>query len=171
LAELDNNDDYGRDQPDQQQFFVGGNDWAFIQGVNEEYVDEIIDIPIIYYKILPQETVTNLYGESPEGEVYRPPFQIKVLITPEDQQTDRQNTGGPTKKQSMQFGIQREVLKKFDIYPEEGDVIQWSNLYFEVKEVVDNTLVGDKFNLRHAVTVRTEQTRISKINVIDPDEG
>jgi hypothetical protein len=102
--------------------------------------------------------------------VYRPPFQIKVLITPEDQQTDRQNTGGPTKKQSMQFGIQREVLKKFDIYPEEGDVIQWSNLYFEVKEVVDNTLVGDKFNLRHAVTVRTEQTRISKINVIDPDE-
>lgn len=169
MADLNDKDDYGKSRPEQQQFFIGERDYAFIQGFNEEYIEDIVNIGVTYYKVAPGETATNLYGEGTEGKVYYPPFQIKVLLDPQDQQTDRQDTAGPTKKQNMEFSIQREMLKKYDIYPEEGDLIQWSNLFYEIKSITDNKILGTNYHLRHGVTVQAVQTRLSQINIVDPD--
>ena len=155
---------------DGTSFFIGPNDWAFIQGVNREFIDEVVNTSVVLYQVVPEETYADIYGDAPDGKVYTVPLSIEVLITPQDQQTARQ-TGGPEKKQTLQFAVQREVLKEFDIYPKEGDIVQWSNnLYYEIKTTVDNNLLSSKPHYRHGVTVTAESTRISKINIIDPNQ-
>jgi len=155
---------------DGSSFFVGPNDWAFIQGVNRELIDEVIDTSIILYQVLPQQTYTDLYGDAPDGKVYKTPLSIEVLIKPQEQQTQRQNAGGPEKTQTLEFSVQREVLKELDVYPQAGDIVQWSNLYYEIKNTTDNKLLAGKSYYRHGVTATAESTRISKINIVNPDQ-
>jgi hypothetical protein len=165
----DANDDYKDVQPDQNAKFFGNRDFAFMQRVNKEFINEVVNTPVTYYRVCPDDTATNIYGEAPQGKVYFTPIQIQALLVPQDQQTEQMQAGFDV-KQDLEIGFQREELKKHDIYPEEGDLVQWSNLYFEVAGTVDNGLLATRFYFRHGVVLSLNQTRISNIQIVNPDQ-
>lgn len=159
--------DYGEaPEEEEQPFFLGNRDFAFMQGVNKEFINQIVNTTVLYYKPIPADTQTDIYGESPQGKKYFKPLKLKGLIIPEDQQTQDEDFGFEV-QQDLQVGFQREELKKHQFYPEEGDVIEWSNYYFEVGTTVDNTLLATRFFFRHGVVVNVHSTRISKEQIVD----
>jgi len=158
--------DYSNFRPDEEATFLGNNDFAFMQGLNKEFINRIVDTTVLYYKPAPSHTDSDIYGESPEGKFYYKPMELKGLIIPEDQETQDEDFGFEV-QQDLQIGFQREELKKHQFYPEEGDIIEWSNYYFEVGSTVDNTLLASRFFMRHGAVVNVHSTRLSKEQIVD----
>lgn len=161
-------DSYRDVKPGREAKFFGNRDFAFMQRVNRELIEEVVDTPVMYYRVCAGDTATNIYGEAPGGKTYFDPIQVSGLIVPQDQQTDQTEAGFEV-TQDLEIGFQRERLKKHDIYPEEGDLVEWSNLYFEVAGTVDNSLLASRFYLRHGVVLTLNQTRVSNIQTVSPD--
>jgi hypothetical protein len=161
--------DYGETpEGEREAAFFGNRDFAFMQGVTKEFINDIVRTTIAYFKPLPGDTETDIYGESPNGKQYYRPMEMNALLVPDDQQTTAEDFGFDT-DQSIQIGFQREELKKNQFYPEEGDVFEWSNYYFEVGSTVDNTLLATRFYFRHGVVVNAHRTRLSREQVADQD--
>lgn len=162
--------DYTDAARDQEATFLGNRDFAFMQGLNKEFINRIVDVAVGYYKPVPEDIDTDIYGESPEGKVYYQPMKLHALLIPEDQETKDEDFGFEV-QQDLQIGFQREELKKHDFMPSEGDVVEWSNYYFEVGSTVDNTLLATRFFFRHGVVVNAHSTRLSKEQITDRHYG
>lgn len=162
---IDDGTDYGQQE---QHFFIGANDWANMQHLNREFIEDIQRDEILFYAINEDHTETNVYGETKDGDqryVY-PPISMKVMLDIDDQESTKQMASGSSNMQSMTVYFQREMLRRLDLYPEPGDIFQWSNLYFEIKSYADNDLIGTKTQLRHSMSVKAVQTRLSNINIV-----
>lgn len=152
-----------------QGFFIGNRDFDLFQHFNQEFVEEIVEVPIGYYRTASSQTVTNVYGESPEGEkYYEIPIKLYALIEPDDQETD---TGDFTfdVDRNVTFGFQRERLKEKELYPQRGDLIEFDHDYYEVSDIIDNKLLGSQWFYRHSIVVNTHVARPTNITLIDPD--
>lgn len=152
-----------------QGFFIGNRDFEFFQQVNQEFVEDIVEVPVGYYRVAPDETEVNIYGESDKGrKLYERPIKLYTLIEPQDQQTDT-NIGPFDVDRDVVFGFQRERLKDVNLYPQRGDLIEFDNDYYEIENVVDNELLGSQWFYRHSIVVSTHVARTSNITLIDPE--
>jgi hypothetical protein len=153
-----------------QGFFFGDQDFKYFQYLNQEFVEDIVSVDVVVYKINPDKTDTNLYGEAEEGrKVYDRSVALNALIQPQDQQTDNADFTFDVDR-PVTFGFQREVLKKCNLYPQRGDVIEFDDAFHEITEVVDNELLGSKYFYRHSIVCQTSVARDSNINLIDRNE-
>lgn len=157
--------------PDGKQgFFVGDRDFEFFQQVNRELVEDIVNVNVVIYKIAPEQTKSNMYGEAEEGaKVYFPGVGLKALIQPEDQQTEENDFTFDVKR-DLTLGFQRERLKDKDLYPQRGDIVEFDNQYYEIKEVVDNTLLASKWFYRHSVVCRCHVARDTNLTLTRPNQ-
>lgn len=150
-------------------FFIGDNDFQFFQNITQEYIEDIVEVPVGYYRTCPEETEVNVYGESKEGrKLFEKPLELKCLIQPDDQETD----GGDftfNVNRNVTFGFQRERLKEFDVYPERGDFIEFDNDYYEVESVVDNDLLGSQWHYRHSIVLEAHLARNTSVTIVDPE--
>ena len=150
-------------------FYIGDRDFEMFQQFNQEFIEDIVEVPIGYYRVCPEETESNIYGESKEGrKLFEEPIRLYCIINPEDQETDE---GGFTFDidRDVTFGFQRERLKDFDMYPQRGDLIEFDNTYHEVRDIVDNQLLGSQWFYRQSIVVNTHVARPSNITLVDPE--
>jgi len=150
-------------------FYIGDNDFEFFQSVNQEFIEEIVEVPVGYFRVCPSKTEVNIYGESKEGrKLYEKPVKLYAIINPEDQQTDQGEFTFDVDR-DVTFGFQRERLKDFDLYPQRGDLIEFDNDYYEIDDVVDNQLLGSQWFYRHSVVANTHVARPTSISLVDPE--
>ena len=123
--------------------FGSARDVSLIRRLNKELINEIIDTEVYYYKPVLDESLVNVYGESPDKVFYNP-VKIPCLI-------DRQDTEqvsddfGQSYQHTATFNFLRDTLKDDkDVKPDAGDIIQWDNEYYMVDNVNENRLFVGK---------------------------
>ena len=139
---------------------------VLVERVNRELIDSIMDTYVTIYRISPDQTEVNLYGESAlaTGKVFENGVNMPAIITHEDL-TFETSEFGPKSDQAVIFAFQRNFLLEVDFRPEIGDIVEWNYAYFEINTINENQLVGGNTELNHDVIATAHLTRLSKLNI------
>ena len=124
--------------------FGSKRDFDLLVNINRELLHDLVEQEILYHKLSLEDTEFNLYGESLDKS-YWTAVKLNCLITRGDQVIDIQEFG-PDLGREASFAIIRQDLADASILPEVGDVIQWSNDFYEVDTVRENRLFLGKDN-------------------------
>ena len=105
-------------------------DAKFLASINAELLNAIIDTEIEFYKLVVEESNSNIYGES-TSKTYFDSILIPVLITKETKNANMDEYGHSYSR-TAQFGISRDILEKAGFYPEVGDIVKWDSEFYEL---------------------------------------
>jgi hypothetical protein len=132
---------------------------------------DIVENLIQVFKISPNETKTNIYGETSQetGKWFLPAIQISALIERSDMATDYDDFG-PNRNQTHVFKMREKVLKELNFYPEVGDMIAWNDRYYEVDNVVQEQLLGGQAEKSHSIICNGHYTKITSLNIMQRND-
>jgi len=143
-------------------------DISFFNSIARELVDDVVDTPLIIFKLSMNETKTNLYGES-LNKWYLPGVKVTGLIARDNTITGYEEFG-PDSSQTVEYKLHRKTLKEKEIYPEIGDVIFHNESYFEISNIRDDQYIGGQTgkvnpNERFSIVCETFLVRRSSLNI------
>ena len=156
--------------------FGGSRDISLFRTMNRELINDIIQTEIDYYKIILDQTVTNVYGES-NKKYYYEPLRLSCLIEKSEQDWSSDDFG-PDIKQTFQYKFLKADLNDINLFPEVGDLILFNNDFWEVDTFVENQFfVGKKpefaisedtqdFGVSLSIILGTHLSRIEKLNLV-----
>lgn len=160
--------------------FGGNRDSGFLRGINMELLHSIISTEVLIFKISQEDTQVNIYGEAHDRR-YMPGVRTFAKITAEDKVAISDDSNIDFNK-NIVFSFIKADLKNQNIYLQEGDIIQYDDMYFEVDNVNDgkywfgrnpNTDIGmarDNRQLHgydYTIICETHQTKKSVLNIQD----
>jgi hypothetical protein len=148
--------------------YFSQRDINFVNQINAELLRDIIETLVVLFKIAPNETNTNIYGEAvaSEGKSFYPGVELSSLIDRGDINTDDEGFG-PDRDQTVVFKFRELSLKDASFYPEVGDLILFNDRYHEIDNVVQEQFLGGQSNKSHSIICNTHYTKLSKINLIN----
>ena len=143
--------------------FALGRDIRFFEGISRELVDAVVTTAVILYKLIIEDSKTNLYGES-LSKTYYQGVECNAMIQREDTQSNYEGFGSD-QGQTVEFRFNRFTLEDKNMYPEIGDIIFHNNGYFEVDNVREDQLIGGRTgDIEHfSIICSTFMTRRSNI--------
>ena len=117
-------------------------DVQLFNSVNQELIHDIIEQLVGYYKVVLNETPSNLYGEQ-QNKTYMGPVLLPCLLV-RGGTTSETDQMGPDTFRELEVRLWRDDCISANVVPEIGDIVLWNNLYFEVDNVNENQLVVGK---------------------------
>lgn len=144
-------------------------DIKLFEHINRELIVDIIQTPLIYYKLDVSSLNINVYGET-EGVVsYYPPIELHGLIERSERSSELSEVG-LSYTRTATFSFVRQSLKDVGVYPEEGDIIYWDDTFFSIDNITENQYLGGKNNetnfrpsdvngKNYSIVVETHQVR------------
>ncbi len=143
--------------------FVTERDFQFFQHINKELLFNVVDVPIVIYKIIPDLAKVNIYGETNGKPRYR---GISVQALVRYPKTESQSEGfGFDANQQVEFHLQRKLLEDVNVYPETGDIIGYNNNFYEINNTNEVQLVAGKPEYNHSIICFAHLTRKSAIDI------
>lgn len=137
-------------------------DIRFFRDISRELVDSVIRTTVVLYKLIIDESGTNLYGESLRKTYYQG-VETTALIEREDTTVTYEGFGSD-QGQNVEFRFNRFTLEENGFYPEIGDIIYHNDAYFEIDNVREDQLVGGLVDEKFSIICSTFMTRRSSIN-------
>ena len=116
-------------------------DAGFFRLINSEFIDRVHDIRVGYWKIHPNHTSVNIYGESEDRKYYNP-IWIATWVNRDDYSIDH-DKGLYNKEQTATFSFILDTLIDLELVPEPGDIIEYNQQYYEIDSTSRNKFVGD----------------------------
>ena len=156
--------------------FGGSRDISLFRTMNRELINDIIQTEIAYYKIILDQTVTNVYGES-NKKYYYEPLRLSCLIEKSEQDWSSDDFG-PDIKQTFQYKFLKDDLSSINLVPEVGDLLLFNNDFWEVDTFIENQFfVGKKpehsisedtqnFGVSLSIILSTHLSRVEKLNLV-----
>jgi hypothetical protein len=146
--------------------YFSQRDLNFINSINGELMGDIAENLITIFKIAPNETKTNIYGETSAdtGKWYMPGIQISTLVERSDMEAEYDDFG-PNRRQDHVFKMREKMLRDLSFYPEIGDMIFWNDRYYEIDNVVQEQLLGGQSDKSHSIICNTHYTKITSLNI------
>jgi len=141
--------------------FTLSRDIKFFEGISRELVDVVIETAVVLYKLVIEDSKTNLYGES-LNKTYYQGVQTTAVIEREQSTSDYEGFGAD-KNQSVEFRFNRFTLEDTGFYPEVGDIIFHNNGYFEIDNIREDQLIGGRVDEKFSIICSTFMTRRSTI--------
>jgi hypothetical protein len=141
--------------------FALGRDIRFFEGISRELVDAVVTTAVVLYKLIIEDSKTNLYGES-LSKTYYQGVETNAMIQRDDTQANYEGFGSDT-SQTVQFRFNRFTLEENGFYPEVGDIIFHNNGYFEIDNVSEDQLIGGRTDEKFSIICSTFMTRRSSI--------
>jgi len=145
--------------------FALGRDIRFFEGISRELVDAVIDTAVVLYKLVIEDSKTNLYGES-LSKTYYQGVECTAIIQRDETTSNYEGFGADT-SQNVQFRFNRFTLNEKGFYPEVGDIIFHNEAYFEIDNVTEDQLVGGRVESgdgeKFSIICSTFMTRRSSI--------
>lgn len=124
--------------------FGGQRDISLFTSINKEYINDIIQQEIAYYKVSLKDTEVDIYGDvSEQGYIFEAPVLLNSLVYNRSQE-DNTDEFGSTVRRQVSFAFLKSAFEERELLPEKGDVIVWQNLYFEVYNRVKNQFIFGK---------------------------
>ena len=122
--------------------FALGRDIRFFEGISRELVDAVVTTAVVLYKLIVEDSKTNLYGES-LSKTYYQGTECNAIIERGETQVAYEGFGAET-NQTAQFRFNRFTLADKGFYPEIGDIIFHNDAYFEIDNVNEDQLIGGR---------------------------
>ena len=122
--------------------FALNRDIRFFEGISRELVDAVVTTAVVLYKLIIEDSKTNLYGES-LSKTYYQGVECNAIIQRDDTQANYEGFG-PDASQTVDFRFNRFTLEEQNMYPEIGDIIFHNNAYFEIDNVREDQLIGGR---------------------------
>ena len=141
--------------------FALDRDIRFFEGITRELVDVVIETAVVLYKLVIEDSKTNLYGES-LNKTYYQGVQTTAVIERE-QSTSEYEGFGADKSQNVEFRFNRFTLEDAGFYPEVGDIIFHNDDYFEIDNIREVQLNGVHVQNKWSIICSTFMTRRSTI--------
>ena len=141
--------------------FALGRDIRFFEGISRELVDAVVTTGVILYKLIIEDSKTNLYGES-LSKTYYQGVNCNAMIQREDSQSNYEGFGSDT-SQNVEFRFNKFTLEDTGFYPEVGDIIFHNNGYFEIDNVREEQLIGGRVDEKFSIICSTFMSRRSTI--------
>lgn len=148
--------------------YFSARDLKLVAQFNAELMGDIIEQLVQIYKISPEETETNMYGETSgkTGKWYYPAIQISALVERADMEAEYDDFG-PNRKQDYVFKMREKMLQQVNFYPEIGDIIFFNDRYYEVDNVVQEQLLGGQSEKSHSIICNAHYTKYTSLNVLE----
>lgn len=143
--------------------FVTERDFQFFQHINKEIVMDIVDVPVVLYRIVPELTSINIYGESTNKARYRG-IQLHALVQYSGTEPVSEGFGFDA-SQTAEFRFVRKLLQDTNTYPEVGDVIGYNESFYEINSINEIQLIAGRPQYTHSIVCSTHLTRRSSINI------
>jgi hypothetical protein len=141
--------------------FTLSRDIKFFEGISRELVDVVIETAVVLYKLVIEDSKTNLYGES-LNKTYYQGVQTTAMIEREPSASEYEGFGSD-KSQNVEFRFNRFTLEDTGFYPEIGDIIFHNDGYFEIDNVREDQMVGGQVDNKFSIICSTFMTRRSSI--------
>ena len=141
--------------------FALGRDIRFFEGISRELVDAVVTTAVVLYKLIIEDSKTNLYGES-LSKTYYQGVETNAMIQRDDAQANYEGFGSDV-SQTVQFRFNKFTLEDNGFYPEIGDIIFHNNGYFEVDNVTEEQLIGGRVDEKFSIICSTFMSRRSTI--------
>jgi len=145
--------------------FTLARDIKFFEGISRELVDVVIETAVVLYKLVIEDSKTNLYGES-LNKTYYEGVECAAVIQRDDTSANYEGFGVDA-SQNVQFRFNRFTLKDKGFYPEVGDIIFHNEAYFEIDNVTEDQLIGGRVETgdgeKFSIICSTFMTRRSAI--------
>ena len=143
--------------------FTLDRDIRFFEGISRELVDAVITTAVVLYKLVIENSKTNLYGES-LSKTYYSGVECNAMIQREDTTATYEGFGSD-QGQIVEFRFNRFSLKDTGFYPEIGDIIFHNDAYFEIDNVREDQLIGGRTGEQEhfSIICQTFMTRRSTI--------
>jgi hypothetical protein len=141
--------------------FALGRDIRFFEGISRELVDAVVTTAVILYKLIIEDSKTNIYGES-LSKTYYNGMECNAIIDRQDTSANYEGFGADA-SQTVEFRFNRFTLEDKGFYPEIGDIIFHNNAYFEVDNVREDQLVAGRDTEHFSILCSTFMTRKSTI--------
>lgn len=151
--------------------YFSSRDLKLVAQFNAELMGDIIENIIQVYKISPNETKTNIYGETSaeSGKWYYPAIQISALIERSDMEAEYEDFG-PNRRQDYVFKMRENALKDLNFYPEIGDVVFFNDRYYEIDNVVQEQLLGGQPDKSHSIICNAHYTKYTSLNIMERND-
>jgi len=151
--------------------YFSERDLRVINSWNAELMGDIAENLITIFKIAPNETKTNIYGETSAdtGKWYLPGIQISTLVERSDMEAEYDDFG-PNRRQDHIFKMREKMLRDLNFYPEIGDMIFWNDRYYEIDNVVQEQLLGGQSEKSHSIICNTHYTKITSLNIVERND-
>jgi len=148
--------------------YFSNRDRMYINSLNYELLQDIIQTALVVYKLFPEYSKTNMYGESEptEGKVYYPGVKIVLLIEHPDTTTE-DGDAGPDRKKQMTFKFMEPLCQAVSLYPEIGDIVYYDHQYFELNSVTQEQHLAGNPDKSFSIITTAHQTKYTKLNVQD----
>ena len=137
-------------------------DIRFFRDISRELVDSVVSTTVVLYKLIIDESGTNLYGESLRKTYYQG-VETTAMIEREDTSVNYEGFGSD-QNQNVEFRFNRFTLEDKGFYPEIGDIVYHNDAYFEIDNVREDQLIGGQTDDKFSIIVSTFMTRRSSIN-------
>jgi hypothetical protein len=141
--------------------FTLSRDIKFFEGISRELVDVVIETAVVLYKLVIEDSKTNLYGES-LNKTYYQGVQTTAMIEREPGTSEYEGFGAD-KSQNVEFRFNRFTLEDTGFYPEIGDIIFHNDGYFEIDNVREDQMIGGQVDNKFSIICSTFMTRRSSI--------
>jgi hypothetical protein len=141
--------------------FALSRDIRFFESIARELVDVVVETSVVLYKLIIEDSKTNLYGES-LNKTYYQGLECTAMIERESSTSDYEGFG-PDKNQLVEFRFNRFTLEDKGFYPEVGDIIFHNDGYFEIDNIREDQLIGGQVENKFSIICSTFMTRRSTI--------
>lgn len=151
--------------------YFSQRDLNLVAQFNAELMGDIVEVLVQIFKICPNETKTNIYGETSAetGKWYFPAIQISALVERTDMGAEYDDFG-PNRNQDYIFKMREKMLKQLEFYPEIGDVIFFNDRYYEVDNVVQEQLLGGQTDKSHSIICNAHYTKYTSLNIMERND-
>lgn len=151
--------------------YFSARDLRMVAQFNAELMGDIIENLVQIFKICPNETKTNIYGETSQesGKWYYPAIQLSALIERAEMEAEYDDFG-PNRSQNHIFKMRENVLKDLNFYPEIGDIVSWNDRYYEIDNVVQEQLLGGQAEKSHSIICNAHYTKYTSLNIMERNQ-
>jgi hypothetical protein len=146
-------------------FFIPQKEFDLLNQMNEELIDEIIGQSVDIYKVNIDKTEDNMYGES-TTKYYDIGFRVNCLIEYAEPTIEQDEFGADLNSNITMF-FQRENLSSgsLNFYPENGDIVDWNDYYWEINGTTEPKLFGGHPNFKHNIVATAHRSRLSSLQI------
>lgn len=166
--------------------FGSQRDASAVIKMNREIMQSIVSVEVALYKIAPNETQYNIYGESSK-KAYYSPIRLFAYITLNPKTViNSAVTQDLDSTSNIQIGFLREDLLEQNIVIEVSDIVKHNNEYYHIDNVsshelwfnrdpntiigqVENDFAGTGYNV--SVLADAHLTSIANLNIIETRSG
>lgn len=148
--------------------YFSERDISFINGINDELLGDVIQTEVTIFRISPESTKINQYGESSpsQGKMYFPGIDIVALIDRAETSMDVDDFG-PNRKQNVVFKFMEKDLQAINLFPQTGDLIFFNDRYHEIEEAVQEQFLGGQADKSLSIVCNTHYTSLSTIEILE----